>query len=132
MKDIVIYKSINNGLGGNIDTTNNFTVFPESSNYCCLYIKNESLSKNKILSISVTSLDVLSIAVVLSESSDIAQNQLSDLSIVDSLSFETSILFNDFVLPSGYFFNIWLKKEDTTNYTSKRNLNISVEYINEY
>lgn len=128
MKDIVIYKSEKNGIGGGIDLTNSLDIF-DNVDYCCLYIKNESNSEKRILQVNITSLDNIIIGTT---EGDTVIDQLYDSTIIDSLVFSDSLSFDTLVLPSGSFFNVWLKKEDTTTYVSNRNLHVSVEYINEY
>lgn len=133
MSIINIYKSINNGDGGEIDTTTSSSIFTLDSNikYCCLYVKNESLVSKYLQSIYVSSLDNILIGVV-KENDNIVFNKLSEKGVYPTLDYSSNINLKNTKLDSNSFITLWLKLETTSEYKSKRNVNISLEYIDEY
>lgn len=134
MKDIVIYKSKNNGLGGHIESTNNSSIFTTKENidYCCLYIVNEGSTKKRILNISSVNLDNIKLN-VLEDESGILLNTLTIENELPILADYLDVrLFNNLVLDVSSFFTVLLKLDNMNNNVSKRSINISVEYVDEY
>jgi len=133
MSIVNIYKSINNGDGGEIDTTTSSSIFTldSTTKYCCIYVKNESLVSKYLQNIYVSSLDNILIGIV-KENNNIVFNQISEKGVYPSLDYVSSINLKNTKLESTSFITLWLKLETTSEYKSKRNVNISLEYIDEY
>lgn len=134
MKDIGIYKTKNNGLGGSFDLTNSSTIFTtkDDINYCCIYVVNEGSVKKRVLNISSVNLDNVELC-VLEDESGVLLNTLTienELPELDYYSFDR--FFNDLVLDVNDFFTVLLRLENLDNNISKRSINISVEYVDEY
>lgn len=134
MTGIKIYKSINNGLGGDIDTTASNIVFSNKDfgSYCCVYIRNESVTPLTILNIKIISLDFIQLGLVKNEEGTPLLDTLGSIEIAEELIYNSHLSFDSLVLPPNSFFNIWLKVSKSTYYNHKRNINLNVEYISEY
>lgn len=133
MKDIVIYKSKNNGLGGDIDFTNNSSIFTTENNirYCCLYIMNNSSNSKRILNISSINLDNILLDVIEDEVGVILNEYTIENNLPELSNYTSARQFTNLVLNSKDFFTVILKL-NSTDTISKRSLNISVEYVDEY
>lgn len=130
MFDINIYKSINNGSGGEISQYGSDLIFKDSD-YSCIYIKNDSLKPKRILGIKNTSSDEIFLS-VLKKDGDIVVNKISELSDTNSLVFTEQVSIN-FVLPPSSFITVWYKKgQSLSAYNLKKQLNIVVEWVDEY
>lgn len=132
---IAIYKSLNNGFGGPLDTTSNrdiFTEYFENQMYCCLYIKNESNTSKNILSVYLTSIDNINMGLLVDNDNEPRFNTLSEITDVNSINFISDLYFRSLTLEPNTFITVWLVLPNTYDNVSKRNVNITVDYVDEY
>lgn len=133
MRDIVIYKSMNNGLGGDFDTTNSLSIFETDLKYTCFYVKNESARPKTILNINSNSLDSIQIGIQ-TNGTDIILNQISPIVTEPPINVSYSDnLQQNLSLKANEWFTLWVKLDsESTNIKTKRNLSLVVEWVNEY
>ncbi len=131
MSSLKIYKSKNKGLGGDFDTTLDNDIFYDS-NFCCVYIKNEDNYNLRLLDITLNSLDSIQLGILTDQLNTPIINQLSVFEDTENILFKDSLQISELTLSSNDFITIWLKKNTQNNVISKKNININVEYINEY
>lgn len=133
MRDVVIYKSKNNGLGGDIDFTNSSSIFTTEDNikYCCLYVMNNSSDRKRILQISSVNLDNVLLSVIENEVGIVLNELVIENNLPELSNYSPTRSFNNLILNSKDFFTVLLKLESTDS-ISKRSINITVEYVDEY
>lgn len=133
MKDINIYKSASNGLGGNLDRTldnNIFKLNVDNKKVACLYIKNDSKNPQKIIKLWPDSVDEIRIGLVTRLGfNEILKNTVqpvleNDLPEVDFTKSEHT--FEDLVLLPNEFFSVWLYYIDIGISKIKRSHNVSI------
>ena len=140
MKDLVIYRSENNGLGGNISLDKTSQDMFYKGNYyekfSCVYIKNESLISKRILRLIPYSIDYVEIS-TLTDEIDI-KNKIANLhtdlnSRPDNTSFQNQLDLTDVVLKPNDYLCIWIKiTQESNTPILKRFVNIEMEVLDEY
>lgn len=134
MSEISIYKSINNGKGGSIDTTSNSTIFDmnEDLRYCCLYVKNETTGNKILQNISTLGVDDVLLGIVSNEQG-ILLNTLVEYDSNQTVTYLNVLELSNFVLPSLSFITVWLKVDTSNNkHKASKSVNIILEYLDEY
>lgn len=136
MKDISIYKSSDNCLGGNIDITikdNIFDLLVDSKSLACLYIKNTTPSNKKILKLNVEGPEIIELGIKVINN-EIVLNTLEP-TLTAGLPLNvvfTNVEFPNVVLKPGEFFTLWLYKPPavTPSYSlQERNTCLMVEWV---
>lgn len=140
MKDLVIYRSENNGLGGDISLNKTDQDIFYKGNYyekfSCVYIKNESLISKRILRLTPFSIDYVEISTLDTET-DI-KNKLAQLhtdlnSRPLNTNFQNQLDLSDVVLRPNDYLCIWIKVTQESNTPIlKRFVNIEMEVLDEY
>ena len=132
MKDIVIYKD--NHLNGGIDFTNDSNIFTieNSIRYSCLFVCNQGSTKKRILNVSSINLDNIVLGVLEDESGVIVGEGFTEENISTYDNYSDMRSFNNLVLGVNEFFAVLLRLDNTENNISKRSINITVEYVDEY
>lgn len=132
MKEINIYKSLNNGEGGSFDRSSNNSILVSNNNFCCIYIKNETNVNKKLLKIDTSSIQNFSY-LILKENGVPLLNTLTNKGEYPDLPLLEDFDISGFLLPSDSFITLWFYLEPfETNIQLKRYLNIIVEYTDEY
>lgn len=131
MKGFSIYKSKNNGKGGDIDTAqlDSSEIFIDSD-FSCIYIHNETNSPKGLVSMKSSSVDPL---VFVTDPNALPINTLAPVmeTIPSGLLELDEVHLGGIVkIPARGFTYVYLKKVNSdTNLKSERLVNIIVEYV---
>lgn len=136
MKEIIVVRSANNGLGGVFDKSESKDIFIDttSNRYTCVYIKNISSVKKRILKLTLTSVDEILIGIQKDLNNDILTNTILPILNLNedpsNISFNTLVINSvDLILNPNDFFAVWLKLPTSTNLIKS---NHTVSFIVDY
>lgn len=131
MKGITVYKSKNNGKGGPIDSIrlDNSEIF-QTTDFCCIYIYNETNTSKGLVSISVDSTS----PVFLYYSPDLNSSR-DTAPIVEELPIglveAEKAIFGTLVKiePRSHIYMYLKKQESTSSIKTEKLINVIVEYV---
>lgn len=131
MSELSIYKSLNNGLGGAFNTKSDLDIFIGENNYCCFYVRNESITVKRLLNLKIDCLDNTSVCII-KDGENLVLNTLSETEDLSNLTFNNDFNLNGTLLNPNNYFCFWVKLLNSSDMLSSRILNITVEYLDEY